>query len=94
MYLLHSGVRPLIVLDSDNIESRRSAEDMAKRYETSDGRYVAVASGEWWDTTGTEIVPEEVVDRYCAAERVGVVVLEVDEDLGELPDDGASGRLN
>jgi hypothetical protein len=26
---------------------------MAKRYETTDGRYVAVAVGEWWDTTGT-----------------------------------------
>ena len=66
---------------------------MPKRFETTDGRYVAVAVGEWWDTTGIDIVPEEVVDRYCEANDVGIVVVEVDEELGELQDDG-SGRLN
>lgn len=67
---------------------------MAKRYETTDGRYVAVAVREWWDTTSTDIVPEEIVDRYCEANGVGIVVLEVDDELGELPDDGQSGKLH
>lgn len=38
-----------------------------------------VAVGEWWDTTGIDIVPEEVVDRYCVEHGVGIVVIEVDE---------------
>lgn len=67
---------------------------MAKRFETTDGRYVAVAVGEWWDTTGIDIVPEEIVDRYCAEHGVGIVVLDVDDELGPLPNDGASGKLN
>lgn len=66
---------------------------MALRNETSDGRYVQVAVGEWWDTSGTDIVPEEIVDRYCEAIGVGIVVLEVDDELGPLPDDGSSGKL-
>lgn len=67
---------------------------MAERRETTDGRYVEVAKGEWWDTTGIDIVPKEMVDRYCRSEGVGIVELEVDEDLGPIPDDGSSGKLN
>lgn len=66
---------------------------MATRFETSDGRYVQVAIGEWWDTTGVDIVPEEIVDRYCEEHGVGIVVPEVDDELGPLPDDGSSGKL-
>lgn len=65
---------------------------MAERFETTDGRYVCVAVGEWWDTEGLDIVPEEIVDLYCLGEGVGVVVVEVDEDLGPIPDEGASGK--
>jgi len=62
---------------------------------TSDGRYYTVAVNEWWDTTGTDIVPHEVVDRYLEANPdVGLVVEEVDEEYGELPDEGASGLLH
>jgi len=39
-------------------------------------------------------VPEEIVDRYCEDNGVGIAVLEVDEELGELPDEGSSGKLN
>jgi hypothetical protein len=67
---------------------------MAERRETSDGRYVQVAVGEWWDTEGIDIYPEEIVDRYCEAEGVGIVVLEVDDSLGPIPDDGSTGKLN
>lgn len=67
---------------------------MAERRETTDGRYVEVAINEWWDTENTDILPKEVVDRYCLANGVGIVVLEVDDDLGPIPDDGSSGKLN
>jgi hypothetical protein len=33
-------------------------------------------------------------DRYCEQHGVGIVVLEVDEDLGPLPDDGSIAKLN
>ena len=67
---------------------------MATRFETTDGRYVEVAVNEWWDTTGIDIVPKEVVDRYCLANGVGIVELEVDDELGPIPNDGRSGKLN
>lgn len=67
---------------------------MATRRETSDGRYVEVAVHEWWDTSGTDIFPEEIVDRYCKANGVDIVVLEVDDDLGPIPNDGSSGKLS
>jgi len=67
---------------------------MAERRETTDGRYVEVAKGEWWDTTGIDIVPEEIVDRYLEVEGAGIVVLEVDDELGPIPDAGSSGKLN
>ena len=63
---------------------------MAKRFKTGDGR--DVAAGEWSDT---EIVQEEVVDRYCECNGVGgIVVLDVDDELGPLPYDGSSAKLN
>ncbi len=44
--------------------------------ETTDGRFVRVREGEWWDTTGIDIVPESVVDDHIRLnERVGIVVL-------------------
>ena len=52
---------------------------MAQRFETTDRRYVKVGEDEWWDTTGIEIVPEGVVEAYMKANRVGIVVLESDE---------------
>lgn len=68
---------------------------MPKRYETTDGRWVKVSTTEWWDTTGTDIFPEGVVDKYLADNPdVGIVVLEVDDYLGELPDDGGSPHLH
>lgn len=67
---------------------------MAQRFETTDGRHVCIAKGEWWDTTGIDIYPEEVVDRYCEANGVGILVYEVDDELGPIPDDGSSGKLN
>lgn len=68
---------------------------MQKRFMTSDGRYYTVAINEWWDTTSTEILPQEVVDRYLEANPdVGIAIEEVDEEYGELPDDGSSGRLH
>lgn len=67
---------------------------MAQRFETWDGWYVCVAVGEWWDPDGIDIVPEEVVDRYCADNGVGIVVLEVDDELGQIPGAGSSGKLN
>ena len=58
---------------------------MTKR-ETTDGRYVEVARGEFWDTTGIDILPESVVDRYLDQNPdVGIVVLE--GDIPE-PDEG------
>jgi hypothetical protein len=54
---------------------------MSKR-ETTDGRYVEVAKGEWWDTTGIDILPESVVEAYLEQNPdVGIVVLE-----GEIPE--------
>lgn len=67
---------------------------MTDRRETTDGRYVEVAKNEWWDTTGIDIVPKEVVDRYCLTNSVGIVVLEVDDEMGPIPDDGSNGKLN
>ena len=68
---------------------------MPKRYQTSDGRYYSVAVNEWWDTTGTDIVPQGVVDKYMEANPdVGIVVEEVEDEYGELPDDGASRHLH
>jgi hypothetical protein len=67
---------------------------MAERRETTDGRYFEVAVGEWGDSTNIDIVPEEVVDRYCAENGVGIVILGVEDWLGEIPDDGSSGKLN
>jgi hypothetical protein len=49
------------------------------RLETTDGRYVRLAddSGDWWDTTGIDIVLEGVVNKYIDANpAVGIVVLE------------------
>jgi hypothetical protein len=47
---------------------------MGKRSETTDGRYIQVGKGEWWDTTGTEIVPEAAVDQYIRLNpNVGIV---------------------
>ena len=68
---------------------------MAKRFETSDGRYVQIAVGEWWDTTGTDLVPEGLVNKYLADHPdVGIVVLEVDDSLGELKDFGTDPHLH
>lgn len=51
---------------------------MTKR-ETTDGRWVEVARGEFWDTQGIEIHPESVVDEYLEANPdVGIVMLDVD----------------
>jgi hypothetical protein len=49
---------------------------MAQRQETTDGRFVRIAEGEWWDTTGIDIVPETVVVEYMRLNRVGIVVLD------------------
>jgi hypothetical protein len=51
-----------------------------QRLETTDRRYVKVGEDEWWDTTGIDIVPEHVVDAYMAANRVGIVVIEVPDE--------------
>ncbi len=48
---------------------------MPKRVQTTDGRYVRVAEGEWWDTTGIDIVPEAIVDAYMEANGVGLAVI-------------------
>jgi hypothetical protein len=49
--------------------------------QTTDGRYIQVGKGEWWDTTGTEIVPEAAVDQYIRLNpNVGIVVLENTEE--------------
>jgi hypothetical protein len=43
--------------------------------ETTDGRFVEVAPGEWWDTQGMNLVPEWVVDAYLRSTgNVGIVV--------------------
>ena len=60
---------------------------MPRRYETTDGRYVKIAEGEWWDKTGTDIVREAIVDEHMRRNRVGIVVLgdadeETTDDLG------------
>jgi hypothetical protein len=53
-----------------------------RRYETTDGRYSSIGeSGEWWDTTGIEIVPQAIVDEYIEKNQaVGIVVLEVADE--------------
>jgi hypothetical protein len=48
---------------------------MAERQETTDGRYVRMADGQWWDTTSTEIVSEATVDEYMRTNRVGIVIV-------------------
>ena len=39
-------------------------------------------------------MPEEVVDKYFEEHGVGIVIFDVDADLGPIPDDGSSGKLN
>lgn len=49
---------------------------------TTDERFQKVADGEWWDTAGVDLVPEEEVDRHLA-ENLGVGVMAMqheDED--------------
>lgn len=68
---------------------------MPKKYMTSDGRYYSVAVNEWWDTSGTDIVPQGIVDLFLASNPdVGIAVEEVDEQHGELPDEGASPHVH
>ena len=46
-----------------------------KRAETSDGRYVEVSPGVWWDTTGIDLVDQITVDGYLDDHpEVGIVV--------------------
>ena len=62
----------LVAMATGHAEPIRFVGDivMAERRETTDGRYVEVAKGEWWDTTGIDIVPKEMVDRYCRSAGV------------------------
>lgn len=53
---------------------------MRKKIQTTDKRYLKVRDDEWWDTTGIEIDPEKVVDRYMEKNRVGVMVSEITEE--------------
>lgn len=53
---------------------------MRKRIQTTDERYLKVGDDAWWDTTGVEIVREEVIDRYMEENRVGVMVSEINEE--------------
>jgi hypothetical protein len=57
---------------------------MPEQYKTTDGRFVKVSDGEWWDTTSTDIVPEVVVDDYMRRNSVGIMVVELAE--GEASD--------
>lgn len=48
---------------------------MFQTIQTTDGRYNWVGENEWWDTTGVDTVPQEVVDRHLTENpRVGIVV--------------------
>ena len=48
---------------------------------TTDERFQKVADGEWWDTTGIDLVPEAEVDRYLAENPgVGVMVMQHKDD--------------
>ncbi len=58
---------------------------MPQRYRTTDGRFVKVGEDEWWDTTGTDIVPDVVVDDHMRCNSVGTMVVELVE--GEVTDD-------
>jgi hypothetical protein len=52
---------------------------MMQKRETTDGRFVEVDPGQWWDTQGINIVPEWVVDAYLNSKgNVGVVVQSAD----------------
>jgi hypothetical protein len=54
---------------------------MPQRVATTDGRYVKVDEDKWWDTTGIDTVPEQVVNEYMKANpRVGVIVRELAEE--------------
>lgn len=45
------------------------------RAETSDGRYVEVSPGVWWDTTGIDLVDQMTVDGYLDDHPdVGIIV--------------------
>lgn len=47
---------------------------------TTDERYSANGDGTWWDTTGIDIVPQEVVDQHLESNpRVGLMVVETEE---------------
>ena len=59
---------------------------MARRSETTDGRYVQVGKGEWWDTTGVEIVRKAVVDEHIRTNpAVGIVVVEITKENDSMP---------
>ena len=53
-----------------------------RRYETTDGRYSSIGeTGEWWDTTGIDIVSQATVDEYIEkSPRVGIVVIEMADE--------------
>jgi hypothetical protein len=62
---------------------------MTQKRETTDGRFVEVTPGQWWDTQGINIVPEWVVDAYLNSKgNVGVVV-KSDDETTVSPDRGS-----
>lgn len=53
----------------------RQKELMKEQLQTSDGRYVQVEPGIWWDTTGIDLVDQITVDGYLDDHpEIGIVL--------------------